>query len=91
MPGIGSSSNRDYIILGPHAQWEKKNDEVPVAIKLSNGQRQEVKKEEFDYISRGFDLSSKGSATKSEYELTAQLEYPDKTLEPVIVKVQVVS
>ena len=91
MPGIGSSSNRDYIILGPHAQWEKKNDEVPVAIKLSNGQRQEVKKEEFDYIARGFDLSSKGSATNSEYELTAQLEYPDKTLEPVIVKVQVVS
>ena len=89
MPGIDSSSNRDYVILGPHAEWEKDSAKIPIALKVSDGQRQEVKKEKFDYICRGLDLS--GTENEDDFNLQAQLEYSDKTLEQVIIRVQIVS
>ena len=91
MPGIGSSSNRDYVILGPHAEWEKDNAKVPIALKFPDGQRQEVKKEKFDYICRDLDLSVIGTENIDVVNLQAQLEYSDKTFEQVIVRVQIVS
>ena len=91
MPGIGSSSNRDYVILGRHAEWENDSAKIPIALKLSDGQRQEVKKEKLDYICRGLDLSMIGTENDDDFTLQAQLEYSDKTLEQVIVKVQNVS
>ena len=90
-PGIGSSSNRDYVILGPHAEWEKDSAKIPIALKFSDGQRQEVKKEKFDYICRGLDLSMIGNENVEDTNLQAQLEYSDKTFEQVIVRVQIVS
>ena len=91
MPTIGSSSKRDYVILGPHAEWEKEGASLPIALKFSNGQRQEIKKEKFDYISRGFDLGIKGHENVDEYNLPARLEFADGTVKQVIVKVITVS
>ena len=91
MPGGGSSSKRDYVILGPHADWEKEDAKIPIALKFSDGQQEEVKKEKFQYIARGFDLSMKGTGNDDVFNLPAHLEYADKSDEPVIVKVQTVS
>ena len=51
---------------------------------------QEVKKETFDYISRGFDLNMKRTKHGDEYNLPAHLEFSNGNVEPVIVKVETV-
>ena len=82
MPGVGPKS--DYVILGPHAEWEQDNNRIPVALKLSIGQRKKVKREKFDYIARGFDLRNK-------LQVAAQLEYSDKSIEGAVVNVETAS
>ena len=81
---------------------EKDDTKIPVALKLSTGQRKKVKKQNWVrhqvvYMADDFDLSIKANPVPgmpkippSNYQLKipAKLEYSDESTEPVIVEVE---
>ena len=90
------AKNNDYVTLGPLAQWERDKNKIPIALELSTGQRQRVKKEKSNYIARGFDLSLNANPiegvpnmppSSSQLKIPAQVQFSDKSTEEVIVTV----
>ena len=93
---------KDYVILGLADEWEKDDTKIPVALKLSTGQRKKIKKQDWinhtvAYMAWDWDLSIKANPIPgipanppSNYKLKipAQLEYSDKSIEKVIVEVE---
>ena len=93
---------KDYVILGLAAEWEQDDTKIPVALKLSTGQRKKIKKQEWidhtvAYMAWDWDLSIKANPIPgvpamppSNYKLKipAQLEYSDRSIEKVIVEVK---
>ena len=60
----GNARNKDEVILGPHAEWEKDKKKIPVRLTVNpddgpyvHQQEQKVKKEKSDYVAKGFDLT----------------------------------
>ena len=90
MPAIGSTSKRDYVIIGHREKWESEAGLLPVALELTDGQRQTINKETFDWICRGLDLSNLGSGEAGEFEITGSLELSDGNKEEVLIKVEIV-
>ena len=91
------AETKDYVTLGPHARWEQDEENIPVALVLSTGQRQKVKKEKSNYVARGFDLSLNANPIEgvpnmppSNYQLKipAQVQFSDKSTEEVIITVK---
>ena len=93
---------KDYVILGLATDWEQDDTKIPVALKLSTGQRKKISKQNWVahqvvYMADDFDLSIKENPVPgmpkmppSNYQLKipAKLEYSDKSTEPVIVEVE---
>ena len=93
---------KDYVILGLADEWEKDDTKIPVALKLSTGQRKKIKKQDWinhtvAYMAWDWDLSIKANPVPdipanppSNYKLKipAELEYSDKSVEKVIVEVE---
>ena len=92
----------DYVMLGFATDWEKDDTKIPVALKLSTGQRKKVIKrswvrDQVVYMAHEFDLSIKANPVPgmpknppSNYQLKipATLEFSDKSTESVIVEVK---
>ena len=94
----------DYVMLGSATDWEKDDTKIPVALKLSTGQRKKVIKRWYNwvryqvvYMAQEFDLSIKANPVPgmpknppSNYQLKipATLEFSDKSTESVIVEVK---
>ena len=93
---------KDYVMIGLAADWEQDDSKIPVALKLSTGQRKKIKKQKWVayqvvYMAHDFDLSIDANPVPgipkmppSNYQLKipAKLEYSDKSTEPVIVEVE---
>ena len=91
------AETKDYVTLGPQAEWEQDKKRIPVALELSSGQRQKVKKENSNYVARGFDLSLNANpiegvpnmpTSNQQLKIPAQVQFSDKTTEEVIVTVK---
>lgn len=87
MPTVGETpSKRDYVVLGNHSSWES-GERIPLALELSDGQRQEIKKETHDWMCRGLDLSTLGADIP---QIIAKLEISDGSKEEVKINVETV-
>ena len=85
---------RDYVILGPIAEWNKGKHIIPVALKLSTGQRQKVKNAVTHYAAYGFDLEKANKKMKEfgwlmpPSGIPATVIYSNKSKEEVVVYLQ---
>ena len=50
---------KDYVIGGLATDWEKDDTRIPVALKLSTGQRQKVIKDVQGYFKKGYYVASR--------------------------------
>ena len=91
MPSVGgSASKRDYVILGTNDSWKSEGALKPISLELTDGQRQEVKKETHDWMCRGLDFSSLGDGEGSNVEIIGTLELSDGSKEEVKIQIQTV-
>ena len=89
-------------MLGLASDWKQDDTKIPVALKLSTGQRKKIKEQiyvvtdQVVYVAEDFDLSINANPVPgvpktppSNYQLKipAKIEYSDKSTEPVIVEV----
>ena len=91
-----NTRNKDEVILGPHADWEKDKKKIPVTLTVY-GKEQKVIKTKSWYFANGFDLTQnqwgdnqchKPSKSCANWiKVPAQLKYSDKSSEAVIVEV----
>ena len=97
-----TKKSKDYVMLGLASDWKQDDTKIPVALKLSTGQRKKIKEQiyvvtdQVVYVAEDFDLSIKANPVPgvpktppSNYQLKipAKIEYSDKSTEPVIVEV----
>ena len=94
---------KDYVIVGLATDWEKDDTKIPVALKLSTGQRKKIRQQwyygaqQVVYMADDFDLSIKANPVPGmpknpppnyQLKIPATLEFSDKSTESVIVEVK---
>ena len=91
------AETKDSVTLGDAAEWEQDKKKIPIALELSSGQRQKVRKEKSNYVASGFDLSLNANPIEGEpnmprsnqqLKIPAQVQFSDKSTKEVIVTVE---